>query len=94
MLQRFQATDHRLDTCADLFIFLEEAGALTRQRFVSLAQRAILFLQMIYRCDQLFDALRESHELEIELSFCGVAHGPDYREPGAAVQINLRAVQA
>jgi hypothetical protein len=92
VLQRFEATDHRLNACADLFILLEECGALTGQRFVSLAQRAILFLQMIYRCDQLFDALRKSHQLEIELSFCGVAHGPDYREAGAAVQINLGPV--
>jgi hypothetical protein len=29
--------------------------------------------------DQLFDAFGESHQLEIELCFCGVAHVEDYR---------------
>jgi len=46
---------------------------------MSLAQRAILFLQVFHGRDQLFDAFGESHQLEIELCFCGVAHAQDYR---------------
>ena len=59
---------------------------------MSLAQRAILFLQMFHRRDQLFDALCESHQLEIEPCFWVSLMGQDYREPGAAVQINVEPV--
>jgi len=79
VLQSFQAADHGLDARADLFVLLKERGALAGQRLVSLAQRAILFLQVFNGRDQLFDALCESHQLEIELCFCGVAHVEDYR---------------
>jgi len=94
VLQGFQAADHSFDARADLLVLLEERGPLAGQRLVSLAQRAILFLQMFHGRDQFFDALCESHQLEIELCFCGVAHVWDYSEARATVQINVGRLQA
>ena len=74
MLQSLQTTDHRLDSCPNLLILVQQRGALRGQRFVSLAQRAILFLEVFDRRNELFDALCQSTQLEIELRFCCFAH--------------------
>ncbi len=61
----------RVRTCSFL---CSSEGAFRGKRFVSLTQRAVLFLQVFDGGDELFDALGKSHQLEIELSFCCIAH--------------------
>src|ERR1700732_5437606 len=58
---------------------MHERGALPGERLVPCPQRAILFLQVLEDGDQFFDAFGEAGHLEIELCFCRIAHGADYR---------------
>jgi len=74
MLHRFQPADHRFHPGSYLLILVKERRALGGQRLVSLAQRAVLFLQVLYGGDELFDPFPQSHQLEIELRFCCVGH--------------------
>ncbi len=76
MLQGLQPPDHRFNSRTHLFILVQKRCALSGQRFVSLTQRAVLFLQVFDSGDQLFDSLCESHQLQIELRFCCIAHVP------------------
>jgi len=43
------------------------------------AQGTVLFLQLLNRGGQIFDAFAESGEFQIEQCFCCFAHGQDYR---------------
>ena len=43
------------------------------------AQGTVLFLQLLNRGGQIFDAFAESGEFQIERCFCCFAHGQDYR---------------
>lgn len=74
VLHRLQPPDHRLDARANLLILVQQRSAFRGERLVSLPQRAVLFLQVFDSGDELFDALCKSHQLEIELRFCCIAH--------------------
>src|ERR1700737_815998 len=49
MLHRLQPPDHRLDASANLLILVQQRSAFRGERLVSLAQRAILFLEVFDR---------------------------------------------
>jgi hypothetical protein len=74
VLHCLQPADHRLDAGANLLILVQQRSAFRGERLVSLAQRAVLFLEVFDSGDELFDALCKSHQLEIELRFCCIAH--------------------
>ena len=74
MLQGLESADHGLDSCPNGLILVQQRGALRGQRFVSLTQRAVLFLEVFDSGNELFDALAKSTQLQIELRFCCIAH--------------------
>ncbi len=84
MLHRFQAADHGLDARAHLVVALRERGAFGGERFLALAQRAILFLESVDGQEKFFDAAFEKRDFRGEGCLASfvvircVVHGADY----------------
>src|SRR5688572_29926368 len=78
MLHGLEATDHRLHARAHLLVLLQEPGAIIGEGLMPLTQCPILLLESLDACQQLFDALFQPRELEVELRSCCVVHAKDY----------------
>jgi len=77
MLHRLEATDHRLDPGADLLVLLQEVGPLGDQVVLAVAQRAVLFLELLHGGDELVQSALEAAQLGIDRGFCGgIVHMP------------------
>ena len=69
MLHGLEATDHGLHARAHLVVALRERGAFGGERFLALAQRAILFLESLDGDEKFFDAAFEAREFRVEAGF-------------------------
>lgn len=79
MFHRFQPTDHPFHAGSDLFVLMQQQRALACERPMALAQGTVLFVQLLNGCGQIFNALAEPGEFQVERCFCCFAHGQDYR---------------
>jgi len=62
LLHRFESANHCLNSRTDLFVLLQQVGALRSQDILALFQRAILVLELVAYVDERVDALLESLE--------------------------------
>jgi hypothetical protein len=63
-----------------LLVFLQQRGSFRHQRILSLPELSIFFLQLSAYDDELFEALLESLQLEVEAVIGLVGgHAPQYR---------------
>ena len=69
MLHGLEAADHGFDAGAHLVVALRERGAFGGERFLALAQRAVLFPESLDSDQQFFDAAFETCELRAETGF-------------------------
>ena len=69
MLHGLEAADHGLDARAHLVVALRERGAFGGERFLALAQRAVLFLESVDGDEKFFDAAFEQREFRVEAGF-------------------------
>ena len=65
MLHRFQTADHGFHAGTHLIVALRERGAFGGERFLALAQGAVLFLESVDGDKKFFDAALEQRD------FCG-----------------------
>jgi len=70
LLHGLESIDHRFDAPADLFVFLQQAGALGDQHVLALFERLILFLELLADLHQFFEPLLDTLQFEFETVIC------------------------
>jgi len=66
LLHRFKSAYHRFDSCANLFIFLQQVRTLGGQDVLALFKRTIFVLQPVANANQGVDAFFQSFEFVLE----------------------------
>ena len=80
LLHSFEPPDHGFDAPANLLVLLQQRGTLRHQRILPMPKRFVFFLQVSANDDELFEALLEALQLEVEAMIGLVGrHAPQYR---------------